>query len=96
MHLSNFLLFGASLFLPCFARVAPQPPPSIRWVDCAENVPGPSTTSTLNISAIDLSNLPSTLHCGQLEVPMSNTVFFYCHLLAQLRIALLGPRRGPV
>lgn len=85
MHLSNFLLFGASLFLPCFARVAPQPPPSIRWVDCAENVPGPSTTSTLNISAIDLSNLPSTLHCGQLEVPMD-----YSKPMSELNMITLG------
>ncbi|KAI1617240.1 hypothetical protein EDD36DRAFT_484980 [Exophiala viscosa] len=41
---------------------------TIRWVDCSKHVP--DTDIALNLTGIDLSALPSTLHCGQLEVPM--------------------------
>jgi hypothetical protein len=41
---------------------------SINWVDCSQNVPEPATG--LNISGVDLSALPSTLHCGRVDVPM--------------------------
>lgn len=37
----------------------------IRWVDCSEHVP-----STLDLTGVNLNNLPPTLHCGQLDVPM--------------------------
>ncbi|KAI0376119.1 hypothetical protein F5Y04DRAFT_293194 [Hypomontagnella monticulosa] len=37
----------------------------IRWVKCSENVP-----STLDRTGVDLLNLPSNLHCGQISVPM--------------------------
>jgi hypothetical protein len=40
----------------------------IQWVDCSEHVP--HTDTALNLTGVDLSALPSTLHCGQLEVPM--------------------------
>ncbi|KAI1412062.1 hypothetical protein F5Y13DRAFT_180412 [Hypoxylon sp. FL1857] len=38
----------------------------IRWVNCSENVP-----STLDRTGVDLANLPSELHCGQISVPMN-------------------------
>ncbi|KAK5186997.1 hypothetical protein LTR44_001004 [Exophiala sp. CCFEE 6388] len=41
---------------------------TIRWVDCSKHVP--NTDIALNLTGVDLSALPSTLHCGQLEVPM--------------------------
>lgn len=51
------------LFTPSFARAACSK--SIRWVDCREHVP-----STLDLTGVNLSDLPPTLHCGQLDVPM--------------------------
>jgi len=40
---------------------------SIQWVDCASNVPQP-------LQGTDLpKTLPSTLHCGRLDVPMDYT-----------------------
>ncbi|KUJ13789.1 uncharacterized protein LY89DRAFT_590287 [Mollisia scopiformis] len=70
MHLRYLLLAEALFVLPSFSRSIPQPPPTIRWLDCANAVPSPTTTSSLNISSIDLTNLPSTLLCGELDVPM--------------------------
>lgn len=70
MHLSILLLISTFFISPSFARTISQPPPKIRWINCADAVPGPTTTASLNISAIDLTNLPSTLHCGLLDVPM--------------------------
>jgi CHASE1-domain containing sensor protein len=37
---------------------------SIQWVDCASNVPQPLQGQSLP------TTLPSTLHCGRLDVPM--------------------------
>jgi hypothetical protein len=37
---------------------------SIQWVDCASNVPQPLQGTKLP------DPLPSTLHCGRLDVPM--------------------------
>ena len=36
----------------------------IQWIDCASNVPVPLQNTGLP------STLPSTLHCGRLDVPM--------------------------
>lgn len=41
---------------------------SINWVDCSQNVP--SNATFLNTTGVNLSALPSTLHCGRIEVPM--------------------------
>ncbi|KDQ19580.1 hypothetical protein BOTBODRAFT_28154 [Botryobasidium botryosum FD-172 SS1] len=47
----------------CAALVPPRRA-SIRWVDCASNVPQPLQSAALPTS------LPTTLHCGRLDVPM--------------------------
>ncbi|KAJ7837987.1 hypothetical protein B0H14DRAFT_2790225 [Mycena olivaceomarginata] len=62
---SHPVLFAAVLGI--FSRVSYALPPifnTIRWVDCANNVPAP--LQGMNFT----SPLPSTLHCGQLDVPM--------------------------
>ena len=41
--------------------------PKINWVDCAKQVP---IGTSLITEGLNLSALPSTLHCGQLEVPV--------------------------
>ncbi|KAF7359620.1 Alpha/beta-hydrolase [Mycena venus] len=62
---SDPVLFAAALGI--FSRFSYALPPTlntIRWVDCANNVPAP--LQGMNFT----SPLPSTLHCGQLDVPM--------------------------
>jgi hypothetical protein len=44
------------------------PTSKIQWVDCSKNVP--QTDIALDLTDVDLSALPPTLHCGQLQVPM--------------------------
>lgn len=59
--LTAFFLLSCSFF--CSAL--PTDVSTIKWVDCAQHVPW-----TLNTTDIDLENLPSTLKCGRLVVPM--------------------------
>jgi hypothetical protein len=58
------------LALSCvfLADALPAQSNKIKWVDCSKHVPSPATG--LLTAGLDLSNLPSTLHCGQVEVPM--------------------------
>ena len=42
--------------------------PEIRWVKCSQHVP--TGTGELNLTGVDLGALPSTLHCGRIDVPM--------------------------
>jgi hypothetical protein len=65
-----FLRVSACLVLSCafLAAAAPVYTPKINWVDCAKHVPGPGTA--LITSGLNLSALPATLHCGQMEVPV--------------------------
>ena len=46
----------------------PPCPSQIEWVDCSKHVP--HTDIPLNLTGVDLSALPSTLHCGRFVVPM--------------------------
>ncbi|KAJ7121509.1 hypothetical protein C8R44DRAFT_786373 [Mycena epipterygia] len=65
---SHSILFAGSLgFLSRFSYsyALSQSSNAIRWVDCANNVPVP--LQGMNFT----SPLPSTLHCGQLDVPMN-------------------------
>jgi hypothetical protein len=46
---------------------------TIQWVDCHEKVPQPVSTS-LNVTGTTFNGtLPSTLFCGQMDVPMDYT-----------------------
>ncbi|KAJ6528782.1 Alpha/Beta hydrolase protein [Mycena vulgaris] len=46
---------------------------TIRWVDCHENVPQP-IESALNVTGTSFNgSLPSTLFCGEMDVPMDYT-----------------------
>ncbi|KAJ7511143.1 hypothetical protein B0H11DRAFT_1789361 [Mycena galericulata] len=46
---------------------------TIRWVDCHENVPQP-VESVLNVTGTSFhGTLPSTLFCGEMDVPMDYT-----------------------
>jgi hypothetical protein len=68
--MSPFLLTGlAALSLTTISVAVPAQllSESIQWVDCAKNVPQP-------LQGIELpATLPSTLHCGRLDVPMDYT-----------------------
>ncbi|KAJ7612680.1 hypothetical protein FB45DRAFT_1117201, partial [Roridomyces roridus] len=41
----------------------------IRWVDCHSRVPD-ALTSTFNLTGTEIGELPPTLFCGEMEVPM--------------------------
>ncbi|KAJ9615006.1 hypothetical protein H2200_001080 [Cladophialophora chaetospira] len=58
------ILFLLSCSLFCSA--APANASAITWINCAEQPP-----FTLNTTSIDLTKLPSTLHCGRVVVPMN-------------------------
>jgi len=66
-------------------------PPAIVWVDCAQFVP--QSTST-----VDLQNLPSTLHCGRLDVPMDYSKPFSDDNKITLGVATYRPAnpKGPL
>ncbi|KAJ7871043.1 hypothetical protein B0H13DRAFT_2350109 [Mycena leptocephala] len=50
---------------------------TIQWVDCHENVPQPVSAS-LNVTGTTFNGtLPSTLFCGQMDVPMDYTKPFH-------------------
>ncbi|RFU28898.1 hypothetical protein B7463_g7452, partial [Scytalidium lignicola] len=89
MNLSLFPLILALLSSPSLAQA--DAPSKIRWTDCAKSVPGPTTSSTFNISAIDLTNLPTTLHCGQLDVPMDYSKPFCETNMITLGLAMYRP-----
>jgi hypothetical protein len=64
---------------------------SIRWTDCTKNVP--ESSRHFSTSAIDLSSLPSTLHCGQLDVPMDYSRPFCKTNMITLGIAMYRPSK---
>lgn len=64
-HLKSGFYMAVSLLLSTSRCAAIHTTQFIRWVDCSENIP-----STLDLTGVNLSNLPSTLHCGQIDVPM--------------------------
>ncbi len=47
------------------------PTSHIKWVDCSKNAP--DQPLVLNMTTVDLSSLPKTLHCGRIDVPMDYT-----------------------
>ncbi|RDL37041.1 Uncharacterized protein BP5553_04474 [Venustampulla echinocandica] len=86
--MSPFRLFS---FLSLALSVASHsiPVDRIKWTDCSKNVP--QSTGSFNGSAIDLTNLPPTLHCGQIDVPMDYSKPL-CHTnMITLRLAMYRP-----
>ncbi|KAJ7105903.1 alpha/beta-hydrolase [Mycena epipterygia] len=75
-----FLLLYLSLFAPASAAavvrrqdVGQRQNQTIRWVDCHKNVPQP-LESVLNSTGTSFNgSLPSTLFCGEMDVPMDYT-----------------------
>ncbi|KAJ7748351.1 hypothetical protein B0H16DRAFT_1888449 [Mycena metata] len=75
-------LFLLSLQVYKLANAAAVPSPkqnanqTIRWVDCHERVPQP-IESALNVTGSTFNGtLPSTLHCGEMDVPLDYTKAF--------------------
>lgn len=63
----TFLLGAALACITPAAFAATTPSYAINWIDCTSNIPQPLQGSSLP------SPLPSTLKCGQLNVPMDHT-----------------------
>ncbi|KAJ7017861.1 hypothetical protein C8F04DRAFT_1405477 [Mycena alexandri] len=88
----NFFLHNSLARLPCLfllslqayqltnAAAVPSPKvgtnQTIRWVDCREKVPQP-IESSLNVTSTNFNGtLPSTLFCGEMDVPLDYTQAF--------------------
>ena len=63
----------------------------IRWVDCAKNVP--QSSQSFNTSLIDLTNLPSNLRCGQIDVPMDYSKPFCSTNMITLGLGMHRPSK---
>jgi len=63
----------------------------IRWVDCAKNVP--QSSQYFNTSLIDLTNLLSTLRCGQIDVPMDYSKPFCSTNMITLGLGMHRPSK---
>ncbi|KAF7555390.1 hypothetical protein G7Z17_g2232 [Cylindrodendrum hubeiense] len=60
----------------------------IRWVNCSEHVP-----STLDLTGVDLSDLPNTLHCGRADVPMDYSKPMSRNNMITLGLAMYRPQK---
>jgi len=76
------------LSLSISVTAAASIPKSIRWVDCSKNVP-----STLDLTNVNLAKLPSTLHCGQIDVPMDYSKPLSPHNTITLGLAMHRPAK---
>jgi len=88
------LLFSALIYLLYTLAIA-QPAgghklqgPGIKWIDCRNQVP-----FTLNLEGIDMANLPSSLHCGELVVPMDYAEPISAQNNITLGIAMYRPKK---
>ena len=70
------------LFVACSAALSERQP-EIRWVKCSQHVP--TGTGELYLTGVDLGALPSTLHCGRIDVPMD-----YSRLMCEQNKITLG------
>jgi hypothetical protein len=62
--MATFPLLIAILLLASLCAALPHLQSTIQWLDCASHVPQPLKNTSLPVT------LPSTLHCGRLNVPM--------------------------
>jgi hypothetical protein len=83
------LLAPVASSYPTVNRGAHQP--QIQWIDCRNQVP-----LSVNLSSsIDLNNLPSTLHCGEITVPMDYAKSISAENNITLGLAMYGPSKKP-
>lgn len=91
------ILFLSLLSAASFVEAQPGEshgnPHAIRWVDCARHVPESTapTGGSFNSSTVDLRKLPSTLHCGQIDVPMDYSKPF-CDNNQTMEVVISPPR----
>ncbi|KAH8654995.1 hypothetical protein BGZ60DRAFT_546624 [Tricladium varicosporioides] len=83
MHL--YILLGFITVIVDSAAVDLNHGNLIRWHDCSKSVPKGTGSTSFNESMVDLTNLPSTLHCGTIDVPMD-----YSHPLSTNNTITLG------
>ena len=65
MAMLTFAISSLTVFCTFFAIAHSINSSNITWVDCSQNVP-----NIFDSTGVDLANLPPTLHCGQIEVPL--------------------------
>jgi hypothetical protein len=83
----------ATLTLPwaLLATAKPIHSSKIKWVECSKNVP--NVPGALDLTGFDLANLPSTLQCGQIEVPMDYAKPFGASNKITLGLAMHRPTK---
>ncbi|KDQ19584.1 hypothetical protein BOTBODRAFT_443473 [Botryobasidium botryosum FD-172 SS1] len=82
-HLLTIL--AIALCDPCAALVLPRNVNNIQWIDCESSVPQPLQGVALP------TTLPSTLHCGRLDVPMDYSQPFSTNNKITLGFAMYRP-----
>lgn len=63
---------------------------SIEWIDCRKQVP-----LSVDPTAFDLDNLPTTLHCGRITVPMDYSKPISAQNNITLALAMYRPEKRP-
>jgi hypothetical protein len=99
LFMKSFLLFALSCATLADAHLSHSKAPKIKWVDCAQNVPESTVPAgSFNASIIDLKSLPSTLHCGRLDVPMDYSKPMCEGNTITLGVAMYKPKKskGPL
>jgi hypothetical protein len=97
--ISFLCLPTATIFAEAPPSKYPGDPHGIRWVDCAHYVPqSTAPEGSFNASTVDLNKLPSTLHCGQIDVPMDYSKPFCDDNKITLGLATYRPSnpKGPL
>ncbi|KAH8738411.1 hypothetical protein BGZ61DRAFT_526388 [Ilyonectria robusta] len=85
--ISNFHVSILSfLLLATHGSSSPLCGNTIRWVNCSEHIP-----SSLNLTGVDLSDLPESLHCGRVDVPMDYSKPMSRHNMITLGLAMYRP-----
>ncbi|RDW61639.1 hypothetical protein BP5796_11531 [Coleophoma crateriformis] len=82
-------IFILSVFHTLVAAGLDSNASTIRWVDCKDNVP---SEAIFDSTGIDLDNLPSTLHCGQIDVPMDYAKPLSSNNTITLGLAMYRPK----
>ncbi|KAJ5825954.1 hypothetical protein N7474_003092 [Penicillium riverlandense] len=86
LHRKSTLTAAILLLLSTNGAAKAPSAKTIRWVDCSENVP-----STLDLTGVNLNDLPTTLHCGQINVPMDYSRPLSPNNVVTLNLAMYRP-----
>jgi hypothetical protein len=83
-----------SLVLPTAAHaIHPIHSSEIKWLNCSQNVPIAFELNSVVIPPSILANLPPSLYCGEIEVPMDYRAPFCAENKITVSLAMLRPHK---